>query len=65
MCSSDLWKAQFRAESFNIANTPQFSQPDASLQDSKALGGNGNFGKITSTQAGLERHIQFSLRLYF
>ncbi len=62
---TERWKAQFRAESFNIANTPQFSQPDASLQDSKALGGNGNFGKITSTQAGLERHIQFSLRLYF
>jgi hypothetical protein len=62
---TERWRMQFRAESFNIANTPQFSQPDASLQDSKSLGGNGNFGKITSTQAASERHVQLSLRLYF
>jgi hypothetical protein len=62
---TERWRAQFRAESFNIANTPQFNIPDASLQDSPVLHGNGNFGKITSTQAASERHIQFSLRLYF
>jgi hypothetical protein len=62
---TERWKLQFRAEGFNIANTPQFSLPDASLNDSKALGGNGNFGKIFSTQAASERHIQFMLRLNF
>jgi hypothetical protein len=59
------WKVQFRAESFNLANTPQFTAPDNNLQDAKALGGNGNFGKITSTFPGTERHLQFSLRLQF
>jgi hypothetical protein len=51
-------RMQFRAESFNIANTPQFSTPDNNLQDA-------NFGKVTSTASGSERHIQFSLRLQF
>lgn len=49
---------QFRAESTNIFNTPQFSTPDSSIQDA-------NFGRITSTSAGSERHIQFQLRLQF
>jgi hypothetical protein len=49
---------QFRAESFNLANTPQFSVPDNTLGDA-------NFGKVTSTNAGSERHIQFALRLQF
>jgi hypothetical protein len=29
------------------------------------LGGNGNFGKITSSVAGTERRLQFALRLSF
>ncbi len=62
---SERWKLQFRAESFNLANSPVFSTPDANLQDAKSLGGNGNFGKITSTLAATERHVQLSLRLYF
>jgi hypothetical protein len=62
---TERWNAQFRAESFNLANTPVFNTPDNNLQDAKSLGGNGNFGKITSTAAASERHIQFSLRLYF
>jgi len=55
---TERWNLQFRAESFNIANTPQFGLPDNALQDA-------NFGKITSTVAGSERHIQFALRLQF
>ena len=62
---TERWRMQFRAEAFNLANTPVFSTPDASLGDAKALGGNGNFGRITSTQTGTERHVQFSLRLQF
>ena len=41
------------------------SQPDVSMGDAKVYGGNGNFGVITSSVAGTERHLQFSLRLMF
>ena len=51
-------RLQFRAESFNLANTPQYSTPDNTLGDSK-------FGQVTGTATGSERHIQFSLRLQF
>ncbi|HEX4230898.1 MAG TPA: carboxypeptidase regulatory-like domain-containing protein [Bryobacteraceae bacterium] len=51
-------KMEFRGEALNIANTPQFNVPDSGLSDA-------NFGRITSTQAGTERHIQFQLRLQF
>jgi len=49
---------QFRAEGLNVGNTPQFLLPDNTL-------GNANFGRVTATQSGSERHIQFSLRLQF
>jgi hypothetical protein len=55
---TERWNLQFRGESFNLANTPQFGLPDQNRQDA-------NFGKITSTAAGSERHIQFALRLLF
>ena len=55
---TERWKVQFRAESFNIANTPQFDRPNNNRQDA-------NFGKVTSTQPGTERHVQFALRLIF
>ena len=51
-------KFQFRAEAYNIANTPQWGGPDATLGDPQ-------FGQITSTQTGTERHVQFALRLFF
>ena len=56
---------QFRAEAINLGNFTVLSQPDVSLGDSKTIGGNGNFGVITSSVAGTERHLQFSLRLGF
>ena len=55
---TERFHLQFRAETFNIGNTPQFGLPDNNLQDS-------NFGRITSTATGSERHLQFSLRLQF
>ncbi len=66
-------KMQFRAEAVNLANTPQFSTPDASLGDAKlaatatapAVNGNGNFGKVLGANVGTERHVQFQLRLSF
>jgi len=63
---TERWKLQFRSEAFNLANTPVFSLPNSiTVTDSKALGGNGNFGKITSSQTGTERRLQFALRLSF
>jgi hypothetical protein len=55
---TERFKLQFRAEGTNVANTPQFSAP----QNSQTAA---NFGQITSTQTGSERHIQFQLRLQF
>jgi len=55
---TERWRLQFRGESFNIANTPQFSLPNNNRQDP-------TFGVVTSTSAGSERHIQFALRLEF
>jgi hypothetical protein len=55
---TERWRLQFRAESFNISNTPQFFFPDNTL-------GHAKFGQVTSTQIGSERHIQFALRLMF
>ena len=49
---------QFRAESFNLFNTPQFNTPNRNLQDNA-------FGQITATQAGSERKFQMSLRVQF
>jgi hypothetical protein len=55
---TERWLVQFRAESFNIGNTPQFGVPVNTLGQAK-------FGQITSTQTGSERHLQFQLRLQF
>ena len=55
---TERFKLQYRMEATNLFNHPWFSTPDNNLQDS-------NFGKVTSTYAGSERHIQMSLRLQF
>jgi hypothetical protein len=55
---TERWRVQFRAEATNLANTPQFGTPSNNLQ-------NANFGQITSTYSGSERHIQFQLRVQF
>ncbi|MEP7361628.1 MAG: carboxypeptidase-like regulatory domain-containing protein [Acidobacteriota bacterium] len=50
-------KLQFRAEVFNIFNTPQFGAPNASF-------GNANFG-VVGSQYNNPRDIQLALRLSF
>jgi hypothetical protein len=55
---TERFRLQFRSEFFNLFNTPQFGFPDSGYGDS-------NFGQVTSTLAGTERHIQFSLKLLF
>ncbi len=55
---TERFRMQFRAESFNFANTAQYSTPGTNLQ-------NADFGRVNGTAAGSERHIQFSLRFQF
>jgi hypothetical protein len=50
-------KLQFRAEFFNLSNTPQFAPPGT------ALGANG-FG-VVSAQNNQPRVIQFALKMTF
>ncbi len=57
---TERWKLEFRAEGTNITNTPQYSVSCVSLNQN-----NSNFGQITCTNAGSERHIDFQLRLQF
>jgi hypothetical protein len=53
---------QFRAEAFNLTNTPTFTLPSASNQALTI--GNANFGKLSSSSA-TGRQIQFGLKLNF
>ena len=62
---TERFALQFRGEAFNIGNFTVLNQPDVSLGDAKIYGGNGNFGVITSSASGTERHLQFSLKLRF
>ncbi|MBS1815098.1 MAG: TonB-dependent receptor [Acidobacteria bacterium] len=55
----DNVKLQFRAESFNLTNTPNFGQPNGTL-------GTSTFGKVTATRLGsTPRQMQFAARLSF
>lgn len=47
---------QFRAESFNLLNTPHYGNPNASRNS-------GSFGSITS--ASSPRIMQFALKLIY
>lgn len=62
-------KLQFRAESFNLTNTPLFGIPGNTIAGFDANGvptNAGNFGKITTTNAFYTpRDIQFALKLIF
>ena len=56
---NERFRVQFRAEGFNIANTPQY--------DVTSIGftlGNSNFGQMARTLP-LERKFQLALRLQF
>ncbi|HEX7362631.1 MAG TPA: TonB-dependent receptor [Bryobacteraceae bacterium] len=53
----ERYTVEFRADSFNLTNTPIFSQPQSTL-------GNSNFGVITSTRND-PRELQFALKLLF
>jgi hypothetical protein len=50
-----MFRLQFRADAFNLFNTPQFGFPNANI-------GNASAGRITST-IGDNRSMQFALKL--
>jgi hypothetical protein len=56
------FQLQFRAEAFNVSNTPHFGNPNGNVNSS-------NFGKILATQTadaiGRSRQFRFGLRLIF
>jgi hypothetical protein len=53
---------EFRAEAFNIANHPQFGQPNADITNTSRTSG---FGTITGTLLDSERQIQFAAKVIF
>ena len=48
---------QFRAECFNISNTPQFASPNGTVTSQ-------NFGQVTA-QRNVPREFQFGLKIKF
>ncbi len=63
---------QFRAETFNLFNTPNFANPHAHISSWSGTGpsdvptSDGDFGVITATNANFPaRQIQFALKLLF
>ncbi len=54
---SEAFKLQFRAEAFNLSNTPQFDLPNPNVGSPAA-------GTITGT-VGNPRQLQLGLRLSF
>jgi hypothetical protein len=73
---TERWKLQFRAEAFNLSNTPHFANPSTNVSNVRfrpdgTISDLGNFLSITSalsaansTEAG-ERQFRFALRISF
>ncbi len=61
---TERMKVQFRAESFNISNTPSFYMPNNNSSGQSF--GNAGFGQITQTDPNyVPREFQFALKLQF
>jgi hypothetical protein len=66
---SERWKIQFRAEAFNVTNTPAFNNPGATVSaptrrpDGSIINLNG-YTEITSAQS-TERQFRFALKISF
>ena len=60
-------KLEFRAESFNLFNTPSFSNPSSTIHDyTNGIGSNPPDAAISSTRpSAIPRQLQFVLRVIF
>ena len=54
----EKFKVQFRANAYNLANTPMFNGPNTSF-------GSANFGVIGNAQANDPRIVELALKLNF
>ena len=62
----EAMKLQFRAEGFNITNTPSFGLPGTNMPGGGGPPGGAAFGQIASTAIGSNpRQMQFALRLTY
>lgn len=55
---TERYTLELHGDAFNVLNTPQFTNPSASVTGS-------NFGEITGTRANSNRQIQLASRLTF
>jgi hypothetical protein len=55
---TERFGTEFRAEFYNVTNSPQFDQPNADFNG-------GSFGQVTNTLLNSERQIEFALRITF
>jgi hypothetical protein len=65
---SERYRVQFRADGFNLANTPLFGGPDTNPGDVVKVSSTGvwsGFGTVGITQYNFPRVIQLSLKFYF
>lgn len=75
---TERFNAEFRAQAYNLFNTPQFSNPDTSIKDgynatgtttfttgANAAGQNNGFGTISGTRNGTERQLELAVHVNF
>lgn len=60
----EVSRLQFRAEGFNVTNTPQFGQPNGLSWVGQTLDYAPRVGEIRSLRLPM-RVVQFALKLYF
>jgi hypothetical protein len=64
----ERWRLQFRAEAFNVSNTPAFNNPGATVSGATRVGGQitalNGYTEITSAQA-TERQFRLALKIMF
>ena len=55
---TERWRAQFRAESYNALNHPQFDNPNLTPTSTA-------FGTVTSEKGHGQRQLTFAIKLLF